>query len=106
VVEIALTPAEEALFGDEWDAVIAELVERGRDARFTGLVAQRSPDALDLDVSAAVTLDPGMPPRDAVEVLRRHVQRPQAGHTRIVGIYGAGGLLETRVDVAATPQHA
>jgi hypothetical protein len=100
VVEIALTPAEVTFFRDEWEAVAADLVAAGREAVFTGRVARRSPDAMDLDVSAAITLDPGMASRDAVEVLRRHVQRPHDGRTRVLAVYGPTGLLETRVDVS------
>jgi hypothetical protein len=106
VVEIALTPAEATLFRDEWEAVIAELVERGRDTVFTGRVARRSRDLGDLHPAAAITLDPDMPSSDAVEVLRHHVRRPLAGRTRIVAVYASGGLLETRVEVAGTPQSA
>jgi hypothetical protein len=106
VVEIALTPAEAVLFGDEWEAVLAELSDRGREAVFTGRVARRSADAGDLDVAAAITLDPDMAPRDALDVLRLHVHRTVGGRTRILAIYGAGGLLETRLDVADMPQHA
>jgi hypothetical protein len=99
VVQIALTPAEATLFKEEWEAVLADLGSDGREAVFTGRVAQRSPDALDLDVSAAITLDRGMRSGDVVEVLRRHVRQAQPGRVRVLAIYGPTGLLENRLDV-------
>jgi hypothetical protein len=99
VVEIALTPAEATLFGDEWDAVAVALREQGREALFTGRLARRSADFGDLDVAAAVTIDPDMAPRDMADVLLEHVRRVQPGRTRTLAIYGPGGLLEKRLDV-------
>jgi hypothetical protein len=100
VVQIALTPAEAALFGDEWAAVAEALRGAGREALVTGPPPRRSGDALDLEVSAALTLDPDMEARDLAEVLRQHVRRAQDGKTRVIAIYGPTGLLEKRVDVA------
>src|SRR5882724_637688 len=103
VVQIALTPAEATLFKEEWEAVLADLGSDGREAVFTGRVAQRLPDALDLEVAAAITLDRGTSSSDVVEVLRRHVRRAQPGRVRVLAIYGPTGLLEKRLDVADAP---
>jgi hypothetical protein len=104
VVEIALTPAEATLFGDEWDAVAGALRAQGREALYTGRLPRRSADVGDLEVAAALTLDAEMAPRDLAEVLLEHVRRIQPGRTRTLAIYGPTGLLEKRLDVgAATP---
>jgi hypothetical protein len=103
VVQIALTPAESILFEDEWSAVQADLVQHGHDAAFTGEVARRSPDMMDIEVAAAVTLDAGMPAADLAEALRLHLRRSVAGRPRLVAIYGPTGLLERTVDVHGTP---
>jgi hypothetical protein len=92
---------EATLFKEEWEAVLADLGSGGREAVFTGRVAQRSPDALDLEVAAAITLGPGMTSSEVVEVLRRHVRRPQEGRIRVLAIYGSTGLLEKKLDVPA-----
>ena len=101
VVEIALTPAEATLFGDEWDAVAAALRAQGREAVYTGSVPRRSRDFGDPHVAAAVTLDEDMASSDMAKVLLEHVRRIQPGRTRTVGIYGPSGLLEKRLDVGA-----
>jgi hypothetical protein len=106
VVEIALTPAEATLFGDEWDAVAGALRAQGREAVYTGSVPRRSADVGDPDVAAALTLDPDMASRDMAEVLLEHVRRIQPGRTRTLAIYGPTGLLEKRLDVGATSTSA
>jgi hypothetical protein len=106
VVEIALTPAEAMLFGDEWDAVAVALRARGREAVYTGRLPRRSADVGDLEVAAALTLDREMASRDLAEVLLQHVRRIQPGRTRTLAIYGPTGLLETRLDVGAATTSA
>jgi hypothetical protein len=101
MVQIALTPGEAALFRDEWDALVAELVAGGHDAEYTGWVGGRSGDAMAIEPTAALTLDPGMTSRDLSDVLQRCLKRTQEGRTRTIAIYGPTGLLEKRVDVGA-----